>query len=667
MVKRTIVGVLLAMFFTVPAWPRQKSSDLTTVSIEDLMNIKVSSVSKTEQKVSRTAAAIYVVTQEDIRRSGATNIPDVLRMVPGVDVAQINANTWAITARGFNGRYANELLVLFDGRPVYIDSSGGVNWDTFDLPLEDIERIEVIRGPGGAIWGANAVNGVINVITKKAADTSGTMVTGGGGNLDQGFGTVQYGAKLGAKTNYRAYAKDFNQDHMPGQNGQNGGDSWNMLRAGFRGDSSLSAKDTLTVQGDLYTGQESQGEPFLASVISPAQQFIETKVNLSGGFLQGIWNHSFSAQSDTTLQISYDQSLRNNIIREDLHTWNVDFQHHFLWGNRQEVVWGLDYRHTASGSRETLAVSLGPANLNTQLFSGFIQDEITLIPDRLYITVGTKLEHDFYTGWGLMPSASVAWMLGVHHTLWASISHADRTPAQNDATLRVNFGGGPGTGGTPVLAALLGNPNIQSEELTAYETGYRATLTPQLSLDFAAYYNYYSHQETTEPAAPFLEDTPPPPHLVLPVEYENLMYGEAHGFELFADWKPLNRWTLSPGYAFEQIHMHLNPTSQDTSSVSEAQGSTPVSSAQLRSHLFFFHGLAWDVSAYYVGRLLNPEIPSYIRLDTGLSWEWREGLSFSVVGQNLLTDHHQEYIETLGSTSSSLVKRSAYAKFTWRF
>jgi iron complex outermembrane receptor protein len=661
---RASLGLAIAALAAIPAWPQNPSKDLANESLEDLMNITVTSVSKQEQKVSRTAAAIFVITAEDIRRSGATNIPDLLRMVPGVDVAQINANTWAVSARGFNGRLSNKLLVLIDGRTLYTPTFDGTFWDVVDLPLEDIERIEVIRGPGGSVWGTNAVNGVINIITKTAAETQGTMVQTASGNLDEGSGTLQYGGTLGAKTDYRIFTRYFNQDHMPGVSGPDGGDGWHMLRGGFRADSTFSAKDNLTIQGDLYSGREGQADLYLASVTSPALQTVETGVDLSGGFVQGIWNHKFSARSDTTLQFSYEQYKRNDALGENRGTWDIDFQNHFLWGERQNVVWGVDYRGSTSTTHGGLAVSLDPANLTTHQFSSFIQDEFAIVHDRLYVTLGTKVEHDYYSGFALMPSTSVVWTPSDHQTFWASVSRAVQIPSAIDASIRLNFAGFMGAGGTPTVIGLVGNPNFKNEDLIAYEAGYRTTLTDRVSLDLAAYYNTYTDQQTTEPAAQFFEDTPAP-HLVVPSTYENLMFGETQGLEIFANWKVLDRWTLSPGYALEQIHMHLEPDSQDTTSVDETQGSSPDHSAQLRSHLVLPRNVSWDTSLYFVDRILNPAIPAYTRLDTGLTWQWKKGVVFNLVGQNLLKDRHVEYADVLGSTATTQIKRSVYAKVTW--
>jgi iron complex outermembrane recepter protein len=370
---------LAVLFFCGPALAQKSDqgtgsgADLTMLNIEDLMNVKVTSVSKREQKLSRTAAAIFVITQEDIRRSSATNIPDLLRMVPGMDVGEINGSTWAISARGFNAQFSNKLLVLIDGRIVYAPYFAGVYWDTLDLPLEDIDRIEVIRGPGGTIWGANAVNGVISIFTKKASETPGGMLEAGGGNIDAGFGTAQYGGKAGTATHYRIFTKYFNQNQMSNLSGQNGDDGWHMLRGGFRADSTLSSKDTLTVEGDLYTAREGELGFVLPSITSPSYVPVSEEINLGGGFIQSTWNHSFSDRSDSSLQISFVPYRRGDLQEpEKRKSLYLDFQHHLAWGRRQDIVWGLGYSYTTDHIVGSLTVSFNPPNKVLQTFNSFI-------------------------------------------------------------------------------------------------------------------------------------------------------------------------------------------------------------------------------------------------------------------------------------------------------
>ena len=650
-------------------------SDLTRIGIENLMNVEVTSVSKKGQKLLRTAAAVFVITQEDIRRSGATNIPDLLRMVPGLDVAQINGSTWAISARGFNAQFSNKLLVMIDGRIVYTPNFAGVQWDAQDLPLEDIERIEVIRGPGGTVWGANAVNGVISIFTKKAGETRGALIEAGAGNVAQGFGTVQYGGKLNKGTDYRIYTKYFNRGQMLDLSGQNGADGWHMLRSGFRTDSTLSSKDKLMIEGDLYSGREGELGFELPSVTSPGFVPISEQINLGGGSLESVWNHAYSDRSDSTLQVSFNRYKRRDPLGpETRDTFDLDYQQHIAWSERQDIVWGAGYHYTTDNIGGSLTVFFNPPSRALQVFNAFVQDEIALVPDRLFLTAGTKLEHNDYTGLEVMPSVRMTWAPSDHLMFWAAVSRAVRAPSRNDTNLVVNIGGFPGAGGVPNLLRFFGNPQFKNEGLIAYEIGYRATtLAGRLSLDIATYINDYDDLQTTEPSTPFFESTPPPPHLVQTLMYQNLMHGETHGIEIASNWKVTGRWALSPGYALEEIHMHTDPTSSDVVTPLFVEKGAPRHSAQLRSHFDFGHGLAWDVSTFFVDRLSNQGpstvevIPAYTRLDTGLSWKLRKGFSISVVGQNLLQDHHVEFQDVFGSMQSSQVKRSAYAKLTWQF
>jgi len=666
------VTVLLLLVACGGAWGQLTKSqkaeqtppgDLTQVSLENLMNIEVTSVSKKEQKLSQVAAAIFVITHEDIRRSGATNIPDLLRMVPGMDVAQINSNTWAISTRGFNFQFASKLLVLIDGRAVYTPLFGGVNWDTQDAPVEDIERIEVIRGPGGAVWGANAVDGVINIITKKAAETPGVLVTGGGGTQAQGFGTVQFGGKITGSTNYRIFTSYQNNDHFPDLSGQNAEDGWHLLHGGFRADTKLSQNDSLTTQGDLYTGSE--GATIVHAILSPPDNVnVERLATLSGGNILGRWNHVFSGRYDTTLQIYFDEYRRGGPDAIDVRdTIDFDFQNHMVLGRRQDLIWGVGYRHTVDDTEGTVDKAFVPADSAKQLFNLFVQDQITLKPSRAYLYVGTKLENSYFAGFDLQPSVRLAWTPSAHRTFWAGISRASRTPARRDVGLVAALAALPG----PAEVVLLGNPNIKTEHEVAYELGYRAQPTERFSIDVTVFANTYHNLESTEPLPPFTDTSSVPPLLVFPKLLGNKLHGTTDGVEAFIKWRVADRWTLSPGYSFLQMHLHTDATSLDTTSVADTEGSNPGHQAQLRSHLELWRGFAWDASAYFVGRLPAQAVASYTRLDTQLIWRFMESASFSIVGQNLLRDHHVEFNDAFQSVNSSQVKRSAYAKLTWQF
>ncbi len=665
-IRRGCISLAVAALMAIPAWPQGTPKGLGDKSIEDLMDIEVTSVSKKEQKLSRTASAVFVITQEDINRSSATNIPDLLRMVPGLDVAQVNSSTWAISSRGFNDQAANKLLVLIDGRTVYSPLFSGVYWDVQDVPLEDIDRIEVIRGPGAAVWGANAVNGVINITTKKASDTQRGLISGGGGSYDQGFGTAQFGGKLGSDTYYRTFVNAFNRDHLIGLASENGHDQWDMYRTGFRVDTKLGVKDSITFQGDAYAGSEGEIVDAVTSLQVLQPRTLDLRANLGGWNLLSRWDRAISSTSQTTLQVYFDRTNRGDVTYgEGRNTIDVDFQHHIAFGNRQDVVWGVGYRATSDNIRGSIRVSFSPASETDQLFSYFAQDEIAIVPERLYLTLGAKLEHNHFTGLGLQPDARIAWLANSKNMFWTSVSRALRTPARDD-DVRFNEAVLPGPNGLPLLVSFFGGGQ-KNEILLAEEIGYRTQLLQNVSLDMTGFYNSYTDLTSEETGTPYLESSPAPAHLVLPLNSGNLLNGESHGGEMALNWKPASRWTLSPGYSYLQLHIHRDATSTDTGTPRTLEGSSPREQAQLRTHLDLASRLTWDTSVYFVGRLPALHIPSYTRLDTGLTWKLGEKLAFSIAGQNLLQDHHLESNGPDQIVESSLVKRSVYAKFTWEF
>lgn len=659
--------LLAAVLMTIPAWPQQKPADLSQLSLEDLMNLSVTSVSKKEQKMSQVAAAIFVITQDQIHRSGATNIPDLLRVVPGLDVGQINSNTWAISARGFNHELADKLLVLIDGRSVYTPTFAGVTWDTQDVPLEDIDRIEVIRGPGGTVWGANAVNGVINIITKKAGDTQGGLVTGGGGTHELAFGTAQYGGKAGGNTSYRIFSKYLDRNHSPDFDGDSAQDDWHLLHGGFRMDSHLSPADSLTVQGDAYSGRE--GAEIIHTSLEELENVnVSRHANLSGENILGRWNHALSKRSDTSLQVYFDRYKRNGPeSNETRNTIDVDFQHHVALSARHDLIWGLGYRRSSDTTEGTIDLAYIPAARSTQIFSSFVQDEITLKPNRVFLTLGTKLEHDDFSGFDIEPSARLAWAPTNHHTFWAAVSRASRSPSRVDTASFIGIAVFPNPDGIPREVILYGNPQQKAEHVIATEVGYRAQPAARISFDVAAFFNSYDSLRTREPGIPFLQPDPSPARLVIPLMWGSQMHGTTHGVEVSADLRVSSHWTLSTGYALLQMHLHPDAGSQDDSSAPGTEGSNPRHQFQFRSHVDLRHGFIWDTSTYFVGQLPAQQIPSYTRLDTQLSHRLGERVELSLVGQNLLHDHHAESNDIFTIVNSSQVKRGVYAKITWRF
>jgi len=658
------LGALVLL--TRPGWCQRDRDDLTQASLEDLMNVRVTSVSRKEQKLSKVAAAIYVITQEDIRRSGATTIPDLLRMVPGLDVAQVDANAWAISSRGFNDQIANKLLVLIDGRSVYDPMFSGVFWDQQNVPLEDIERIEVIRGPGATVWGANAVNGVINIITKSSKATQGGLVTAGAGS-SEAHGLIQYGGKIGSEGTYRIFGGYDNYDQLVDEFGQPAADGWHLDHGGFRSDWDLSGRDALTVEGDILAGRERQTLNSFVSLSPPLSGEFSDAIRPGAGDLLGRWTHTFLGRSDIALQVYYDGVNRTALgVRELYHTFDMDFQHHLAFGSRQDVVWGFEHRHTSDDILPGYAISLNPASRSENLSSAFLQDEFRLA-DSLSLTLGSKLEHNSYTGFEAEPSARLVWSPAERQTLWAAVSRAIRQPSRTDVNIRVNDAAFPGPGGVNTLVSTFGNPNFKSEEVLAYELGYRVEPIDRVSLDLATFYNVYQNLRTVEPEAPTFESTPLPPHVLIPQMFGNGMHGRTYGAELSADWSVVDRWKLTGSYSWLNMRLQLDPTSLDVSGATAAVGQSPRNQFQVRSYLTLPGRIDCDTSLYYVDQLPAVMTPAYTRVDARLAWHATESIELSIVGQNLLNERHFEFNDNIEQTDPSQAKRSVYGRMTWRF
>ncbi len=662
----SLLGVLLLSSVTTRSWAQKRPpSDLTESSLEDLMKMEVSvtSVSRTKQKLSKVAAAIFVITREDIRRSGATNIPDLLRRVPGLEVAQTNANTWAVTSRGLNSRQDNKMLVLIDGRNVYRPWTRVFYWDMEDVPLVDIDRIEVIRGPGATVWGANAVNGVISIFTKRAQATQGGLVEGGNGN-ETGFGLVQYGGKLRHHGHYRAFARYFNYDNLVDASSRRTADGWHALHGGFRSDWELTKKDSVTLQGDIYNTEAGQTLSSVVSLSPPFSRVLNDPISTVGGNLLGRWNHSFSGRSDIGLQLYFDRDQRfeANGLRK-LDTFNLDFYHHVAAGSRHDFVWGLSYRLTKDEAHPTYTQSFDPVKRADNLYSSFIQDEIRLA-DRISLTLATKIEHNPYTGYEVQPSARVVWALRDTQAIWAAVSRPTRQPSRNEEDVRSNGPASVGPGGLITLTSRFGNRKFKSESLVAYELGYRLEQSKRLSWDFATFYNVYRNLRTVEPASAFFENDPPPRHLVRPSVYGNQMHGHGYGAEVAANWRLSDRWKLSPSYTWLKLNLHRDPASQDLSSEATA-GSTPRHQFQIQSQVNLLRNVEFDSALYSVGSLTRPTVPNYTRVDARLAWRPSESIELDLVGQNLTEPHHLEFHSN--SRLDSEVRRSVYGKITWHF
>ncbi len=646
---------------------QSKRADLADASLESLMNMQVTSASKSPARFAQVAAAMYVITQEDIRRSGGTSIAELLRMVPGLDVAQINGSTWAISSRGFNDRFANKLLVLIDGRTVYTPLFTGVLWDAQDTLLEDIERIEVIRGPGASLWGANAVNGVINIITKHPRDTQGGLVTAGAGDQERGFGAVRYGAKTGDSGFYRFFAKSFRRGASADALGQDAGDDWYMLRGGFRSDWTLTPRDSLTVQGDIFNGNSGQVVPEIRSLAPVVVGNFPGRNIISGGDVLARWSRTISPRSETSLQVYYDRSDRDLIVLKELRdTVDVDFQHHLAVGARHDIIWGLGYRFTTDQTQGSLTVSFNPASRGDNLNSAFLQDEISLVPDRLRLTVGIKVEHNDYNGSSVQPDFRLLWTPHPAHALWGAVSRAIGTPGRANSDTRYNASVFPGPGGVPIMVSLLGNPQEEAEEVWAYQVGYRAQLSRRLTLDFAGFYNSYDEIRGQQPGAPFLETSPSPVHIVLPLYGVNALKGNTRGVEIAPTWNVTHRWRLVGSYSWFQSALVAYAPTLD-SSLASANGNSPHHQWNLRSNVDLPGHVEFDTTVYYASRLNFYQVPGHTRLDARIAWHPMESSELSLVGQNLLDARHYEFGGASQVVEATQVKRSIFAKFTWRF
>lgn len=644
--------------------------DLTTLSLEELMQVEVVLVSRREQTLLEAPAAVFLVTGEDIRRSGATSVPEALRLVPGLQVARIDANKWAISVRGFNGQFANKLLVLIDGRSVYTPLFSGVYWDVQDVLLEDVERIEVIRGPGAALWGANAVNGIINIITKDAANSQGLLVQAGGGIAERSETSLRYGSSLGERSAYRVYGKYFEQDATVDSSGATTADAWNVLRSGFRLDWQAGEKSTFTLQGDAYRGEVGQiFERAPVSLIPPYRRSFVNDADISGGNLLANGRRVISKNSDVILQLYYDRTRRWDSYTggEVRNTFDADLQHRLRLGLQQEFIWGLGYRLAHSKLRPAVFFSADTPRRTDQLFSLFVQDEITLHPERWHLAVGAKLEHNAYTGPEFQPNARLRWTPRPRHTLWTSVSRAVRTPSRGENDLDIFAGVEPPDGiatGAPVTSIpLSGDGNLKSEKLIAFEAGYRAHIGDRFLVDVASFYNKYSDLVSLVFGPPSFRPEATPPHGVLPVLFTNQREGETFGAELVLDWQAGKRWRLRTAYSYLNVDVH-DPTQSLAFSV---EGDSPHHQWVQRAAVDLAQYWKLDMVGRYNAEVTSHAVDAYFAFDTRLGWQPVPGLDLALVGRNLLDGRHREFGSDFGNSLATQVERSFYFTLSWRF
>ncbi len=693
---RSFLLILAAALFGLPWSCRANGFDFAVLSLEELKNVEIISVSKKPEKISEAPAAVFVITAEDIRRSGATSIPEILRLAPGMEVARIGTNSWAVSARGFNEFYANKLLVMIDGRSVYTPIFSGVFWDVQDTLISDIDRIEVIRGPGSILWGANAVNGVVNIITKKSRDTQGTLFTAGTGTREPGFGSIRYGGSSGKDASYRVYAKYFYRDSFdtPDENSPKAGDryvktsaenmfadNWQSFRGGFRFDWDPEPLNALSFQGEAYINRDDMTSSVFQT---PSAVTLDETSEVTGGHLLGSWQHIFSDSSDATLQFYYDRTKRDSLqARYSINIFDADFQHRFVFASDHEITYGLGYRFISDQIEDFYLTSFDPKDRDQYLFSAFVQDEIRLIPDRLRLTIGSKFEHNDFSGFEIQPGIRLLWMPRKSHSLWAAVSRAVRSPARSDhdglnvtegfsepTSGRVS-GTAESSSGLNIVNAESGSDSFDSEDVIACEIGYRVQPAEGLWLDTALFYNRYRGLESTEKTSGEAAGLPGgkweivgdgiqlKPDKVIPFHQDNKMKGTTYGIELAADWQASDWCRLRASYSYLTMDMSLAGDSTDTRSQSEIEGSSPEHQFSLWSSLDITKHLELDVRLRYISELPAKNIDAYTATDARLAWKPFENIEFSITGQDIADSPHSEF-------SDLEVERSFYGKVEWR-
>jgi iron complex outermembrane receptor protein len=636
-------------------------SDLKKLSVEQLSSLEVSSVSRTEEPLGGAAAAVAVLTSEDIRRSGSTSVPEALRMVPGVQVGRQTSNGWAVSARGFTSINSEKLLVLSDTRSIYTPLYSGVFWNAQDYLLQDIDRIEVVRGPGATLWGSNAVNGVINITTKTAKDTQGLYAETGAGSEERFTGAARYGGKIADRGYYRVFGQFVDRDSTFHPNLRNS-DDWHIGHVGARADWEGNDGHSFTLQGDAYDGTIGLVAPSISVSGRPAPPD-PLAVSVAGGNILGRWRHHPSTNSDFQVRAYYDRTHRNDSsFVDDLDTFDIDVQHRMTWAPRQEVTWGGSYRFTANRNEGKGVFALNPASSRDQLVSGFVQDQVR-VQSNLRVTVGTKLEHNDFSGGEIQPSGRVAWDVAAHHFVWGAVSRAVRVPTRLERDIAVDTGNPAAS----TVARVLGNPEFGSERLLAYEVGYRWQALRSLFIDVAGFRHQYRGLASLEFGNPFTDLQSS--RTIIPVINQNLTDGHAEGVEALVTFAPVRSWRLTT--TSTTFDLHLEPGGRDLNRGRFYDGATPRHQLGLRSFLDLPSNLQFDAMFRQVTELqrlptitTGDGIPGYAELDLRVAWHGWQHAEISVAGQNLLHDHHVEFG---APTSRGEIERGAYAKISWGF
>jgi iron complex outermembrane recepter protein len=622
------------------------------------LSTEVSTVERQKSTIGRTPNAVFVITNEMIKRSGARNIPDVLRMAPGVDVARVDGHTWSISIRGFNTVFANKLLVQIDGRVIYNGTYGGVYWNQQNVVLEDVERIEVIRGPGTTMWGSNAVNGVINIITKKTSDTTGVLVQSGGGDYDRDFNTVRYGGRAGENLTWRVYGQEYRRDR--GWSSTNINDASSADQGGFRMDYTPTKDDTLTFQGDLINGSGGS-QIHVPSLLPPFGLDVEKDQSYPNGNLLLRYGHVIDEKTSWQIQSYYDhyKQWTPNILTDERDTWDIDVQYQFSPADRHRFITGANYRRSSDHFMNSFGVAFLPDEVLTEWSGFFIQDTIELEEDRWYFTMGTRLENNTFGNFQAEPSLRLLFLPSERQSLWGSVSRAVRNPMRSD--VGVDFKSHIGAPNVPLFLNILGNPTFKPENVLAYEIGYRAAPTDNLTWDIATYINSYNNlQGVGPPGAPVFV---PPGYVFVPASLENTTQALSYGGETTVSYKCTDRWRLFASYSVFEV----DTRGTDPNSGALIEGSSPHNQIYLKSSWDLKRNVNFDLMGRYVDRLTALGVPSYFEADARIAWQASENMELSFVGQNLLDDHHLEFIDNVAGFTSTEVRRTWYAMLTWKY